>query len=370
MKKSKFWSISSLLCTTLLFAASCTNDSIVNPDITNPSRVPVKFGSTMYTGSVLNKAYDNVWEKGDKIGVFMLKHQTEEIVDEAINYDYLVTDNVFLDTSLFEKGEKGAILYPETDMKVSFTGYYPFTSATDNSFPIYIDNENKLYISLQKQNPDIYPDEQPEFWINRDVMFGKADNFKDGYDQTFKSYVELKFAHKLCKFIVYITEGEGFEYDEFQDYVNGIKVNSRNLIMDFEMNLLTGKVSPNTGASRNKNNFFRPVKNENGNVTHFEMIVGPQKVTTSDVETNESMSPEGDNFAITLGDGETSSDKPSLDWDYRWNNPIENLYLVEGKKYIFNFTLSRIDEEFSFNASIKDWEEEVVVTEPGTELNW
>ena len=127
----------------------------------------------------------NSWVKGEAVGIFMVDHSTQMIVDEAENRKY-ITSADGTNVSFSPATPDDVIFYPQDNAQVdfiacSYVGGLPFATT--------------IVIALHgEQTADV----QAEV----DVLWAKADKGGAGYSKTEKAAVAFTFRHCLAKLTI------------------------------------------------------------------------------------------------------------------------------------------------------------------------
>lgn len=175
----------------LLLLAACGSDNEgTSPD--GGDRVALQVSSGITT-----RAYDNFWENGDVIGIYMLKTGTATISEGAENRKYTTTDG----SNAFTTTAEQTIYFPIDNSKVDFIAYYPYRQTlTDGVFA--------LDVSTQDNLPAI------------DLMTaGVKSTEAEPLDKNHYK-VLFKFYHRLTKLELNISNGRGITAEDLK----GLKV--------------------------------------------------------------------------------------------------------------------------------------------------
>lgn len=168
----------------------------------------VRFTSGGATATQTRVAIDpqdkSVWEKGDPVGIYMVKHGTSDVLDNAENMKYTASE-AGLSTSFAPAGQ--AIYYPldETE-KVDFIAYHPYR-ATVSGFVYPVD------VSNQASQTGI------------DLMWATANKQGAGYskeDGRNNTLVDLVFDHQLVKLRMNVTKDSNVPGEIVKVSINGM----------------------------------------------------------------------------------------------------------------------------------------------------
>jgi hypothetical protein len=136
---------------------------------------------------VQSRAYDTTWDPDDRVGIYMLEHNTTNVYDANVPYKiaYENTNDWLVPTD----GE--LIMYPNNS-DVNFVAYYPY---------------NSKKVEIDRYPVDVVPQETEEQSKAIDLMihngFGTPYGLYDGIA------VPLEFTHKLSKLTITATPKEG-----------------------------------------------------------------------------------------------------------------------------------------------------------------
>lgn len=176
-----------------LFLQSCQQEEqLLTGD---ESRREIVFTSII-DDSHLSRVVDASWEQGDKIGVFMKKAGTEEVIRGNVPYVTKSGNGNFV-------GENGPMEFPEGEgVKVDFIAYYPYTTRAEN-FKQYgidlTDQQNQRALDLMKAVN----------LVNRDATSPQGN---------------LQFRHLLSKLVLNLTPSQGASLKGIKATVSALKV--------------------------------------------------------------------------------------------------------------------------------------------------
>ena len=128
MKVKQMWK--SLPFMTLLFCA-CNNG--LNEESLNQKMQVVHFTSTISVKQQ-SRAINSSWEANDKIGLYMFKTDTKEVLGENVSYITLKGDGYF-------KPDTTPLYYPTDESKVDFVAYYPYANTTTSNYKVDVSNQ-------------------------------------------------------------------------------------------------------------------------------------------------------------------------------------------------------------------------------------
>ena len=145
------------VCAVIVVIVSCEKDNMLIKD------GAVRFTSEGTTATQTRVAIDpqdkSVWEKADPVGIYMVKHGTSDVLDNAENMKYTASE-AGLSTSFAPAGQ--AIYYPldETE-KVVFIAYHPYrATVSDFVYPVDVSNQasqtniDLMWAAADKQGQD------------------------------------------------------------------------------------------------------------------------------------------------------------------------------------------------------------------------
>lgn len=170
--KTNFITIGAALFTAVVIFFSCDFNE---EDISSPENA-VLFSANI-NGAVQTRAANDAWSPGDEIGVYMVKSNTTDVVENALNKKYTTSAG----NGNFSASTDDMIFYPKDGSQVDFVAYYPYRASL---------------ITLGSYNVDV-SDQSDQEAI--DLLYAKADNEGAGYDNSRISAVELEFRHQLSR---------------------------------------------------------------------------------------------------------------------------------------------------------------------------
>lgn len=176
-----------------LFLQSCQQEEqLLTGD---ESRREIVFTSII-DDSHLSRVVDASWEQDDKIGVFMKKAGTEEVIRGNVPYVTKSGNGNFV-------GENGPMEFPEGEgVKVDFIAYYPYTTRAENFKQYDIDltnQQNQRALDLMKAVN----------LVNRDATSPQGN---------------LQFRHLLSKLVLNLTPSQGASLKGIKATVSALKV--------------------------------------------------------------------------------------------------------------------------------------------------
>lgn len=250
---------------------------------------------------IQTRAFDNQWEVGDQIGIFMLNSGQNTVADGYGNVPYLVASagaggKVF--TPLSE-----VIYFPTNGDKRDFIAYYPYSADKVT--------EGVYSIDLTEQDPQ------------KDIDFMLAGKVTDKSRED--AYVSFQFAHKLVKIVMDIKPGDGVTADDLKNVT--VSLTGQPTVGTFDV--LNGQNVTVTSTDKKAVTLLTNVEG-----THAEGIVFPSE------------NYDGMSFAFTT----------QAIGSYEWTlSSSENAIKFEsGKKYLYTITIHRTFIDVT--ATIKDWE--------------
>ncbi len=206
MKVKLLWKSLALL--TLLLTA-CENG--LNEGTLDSKTHQVSFTSTISVKQQ-TRAVDASWEANDKIGLFMFKTGTQEVLSSNACFTTPKGDGNF------NAAEK-PLYYPDDNSYVDFIAYYPFVNA--NSF------NYKVNISHQDSPKDI------------DLMY--ANNLRNRNASSPKG--NLQFYHQLSRLTIQFSTSDNSD-------LRTIKATIKNIPTEGDFNLTTGKLTVNNESKK------------------------------------------------------------------------------------------------------------------------
>lgn len=176
-----------------LFLQSCQNDELSVAG--SEGRREIVFTSII-DDSHLSRVVDASWEQDDKIGVFMKKAGTEEVIRGNVPYVTKSGNGNFV-------GENGPMEFPEGEgVKVDFIAYYPYTTRAENFKQYGIDltnQQDQRALDLMKAVN----------LVNRDATSPQGN---------------LQFRHLLSKLVLNLTPSQGASLKGIKATVSALKV--------------------------------------------------------------------------------------------------------------------------------------------------
>ncbi|MDR3061748.1 MAG: fimbrillin family protein [Dysgonamonadaceae bacterium] len=291
----------SVFAISVLLFVSCNKDD-KEPEV-NDGRVEFSSG---LIGLHTKVSGDNgiSWDGDETIGIYMMGHETSDVVENAENVEY--TNSLAGATATFTSTTP--IYYPvNVAQKVDFIAYHPYNEDLQ---------DEKYLIDLSDQTDQSAIDLMSALTIEMSAP--------SGYDKTNTDPVNLKFKHQLVKVIINVIAGDGVIDLTGLD----VEIVGMNTSADFD---LTGKegISNETIISN-----ISPYK-QPGAYT-YEIILLPVTLSGSHVV----------KFAL---------DQNIYTWTINDND--NKIVLFEGgKKYAFNVTLNK--NEVQVTGEIEPWDPE------------
>ena len=255
MKTNRTFMVVIILLGAITFL-SCSNDI----ETANTEDVGVSFmagiSQKVVDSNSGTRAYDNVWEANDAIGVFMFEHGASEKLEE--NRKYITTGG----DGAFSPASGNDIYYPMNGSQVDFMAYYPYTTTLGA-------------ITLEGTTLTVNVENQA---VQKDLDLLWAEN-KTGHSKSQGSTgVELQFSHRLAKLIINVKVGDGVE-----GVLEGMTMTIKNMYTQNTFNLLDGTLNDQPS---NINDII-PYKVDNdkvasGYIASFEAIVIPNDYAALD----------------------------------------------------------------------------------------
>lgn len=307
MKKKDFTSagtfsgkrIGAVLCAATFLLCGCGNDNETAGTDTD-SLVPLQVNAGIET-----RAYNNLWNKDDAIGIYMLNGTTAE----AVNKKYTTNAADGTASGTFKAAE-GDIYFPVNGDGRDFVAYYPHQAGMAG-------NGNKYAIDLSGQSS------QKAIDLMRSAkVTGKDKN---------NASVAFLFNHKLVKIEVTIENGNGVTTEDLA----GTTVALTNQSVKGSFDVLTegAEAEPEAVTEVNplKSITLYPVPDGNT----YEAIVFPAE-TTEGMEMEFTVPQLGTvPFTFTVSDAEKSKQ------------------FVAGKKYLYTITINKIG--IGVTSTIESW---------------
>ena len=167
--------------------ASCSNDDEMNVNNDGQARFTAAIGNEAVVATPGTRASGTAWGPNDNIGIFMVKHDTENIAEKCSNRQFRTTTG----NGNFSPVMGQEIYYPMDNSAVDFISYYPHTdgAALDTPFPV----------TIETAQTDA---SQPGF----DLMWAKATNDNGKvYNKQHDLTVAFTFGHCLSKLTMNCT---------------------------------------------------------------------------------------------------------------------------------------------------------------------
>lgn len=191
------------VCAVIVVIVSCEKDNmLINKD------GAVRFTSGGATATQTRVAIDpqnkSVWEKGDPVGIYMVKHGTSDVLENAENMKYTASE---AGTSTSFAPAVQTIYYPldETE-KVDFIAYHPYRETVSGFvYPVDVSNQTSQ--------------------TGIDLMWATADKQGAGYskeDGRNTTSVDLAFNHQLAKLRMNVTKDANVPGQIVKVSINGM----------------------------------------------------------------------------------------------------------------------------------------------------
>lgn len=168
--------------------------------------------AVQFNAAVATKTPISDWTDGTFVGIYMFKHNTDTIAENASNRKYTTnTAGIFSPATADQ-----TIYYPMNNSLVDFIAYYPYSSSMSNfSIPISV--------ATQTNQSDI------------DVKYATLVTNKRKTDPN----VVLNFTHKLSKLVMHLAAGTGLVTAD----LTGVKVTIKGYNTTATMSLQNGVLS-------------------------------------------------------------------------------------------------------------------------------
>lgn len=301
----------------LLTLAGCGNDN--EPEIAGRKNAP-DFTATI--DGVYGRAFNQSWEAGDQVGISG---------SGRTNVCYITTDG----QPDFTAETSGDEIYFQDEKEVTFTAYYPYANLAENATAITADTKSQ---TAQK---------------TFDFLWTQAKGSKNNPD------VNLNFAHKMVKVVLYLKPGNGMTYDE----VKNAHLSMKGFHHAGTFNVADGTTA--VGADNTDADWVftdaadkAPVTyNDNEKIVSYSLIFFPQ-LLAAPVDFNVQLDLTGDStynltakIDFTAANREKDNDAAKNEW-------------VAGRQYDLSLTLNKTDVKLD-NCVITPWSvvkgEEIVV---------
>lgn len=276
--------------------AGCSDDENLPGGEVNDGRVALQVSSGIQT-----RAFDNQWEAGDQIGIFMLGSGQNTVADGYGNVPYLVASAGTGGKAFAPVSE--VIYFPTNGSKRDFIAYYPY--------------------SADKVTEGVYSIDLTEQDSQKDIDFMLAGKVTD--KSRTDANVSFQFAHKLVKIVMDIKPGDGVTADDL-----------KNIAVS-----LTGQ--PTTGT-------FDVLNGQNVTVTSTDKKTVPLLAFKDDTHA------EGIVFPSENYDGMSFVFTTQAIGSYEWplSESGKATKFEAGKKYLYTITVNKT--AIKVTATIKNWE--------------
>ncbi len=288
-----------LMVAALLLLAGCSNDNEGAATPEGDGRVALQVTSDIH---VQPRAYNDTWESGDAIGIYMLHGETAE----AENCKY--TTGTTGTSGTFTADAANTIYFPIGGDSRDFAAYYPYQNLTEGSSVYPVD----VTTQTSQKAIDL---------MGADKVTGKNKN---------KPAVAFEFQHKLVKLAMTIQpDGTSLTAENMKD----LKVEITNQPVKGTYDVVKGgDVTVTTPVAPDKAVDIELLTNADG--TAAEGIVLPNTST------------EGMYLRFTLKD---------IDTPFTWNiNSAEKSKQFQaGSKYVYTITIGKT--RIAVTSTVKDW---------------
>lgn len=315
----KHYLLASILGATLLTAAGC---SCEHPEAGNVAGAAVKFSTSI----ARTRAYNNLWEGGDLIGVYMMPSAADDADVRELAEEGAMVGNMKYGTDL-ETGqtdnnvvfagadEQNTLVWPKDGSEVDFVAYYPWIAAGIEDFALPVD--------VRVQNPQ------------RKIDLMWSDNAKG--QSARGDAATLLFSHRLVKVVFNVTDLDGESIEGMTATVSGLPSTAK-------FDLAAGRIVTDSEAGDED---FKAVV-----ASLFDADGDPEGLWEQAVVEAIVLPGEGLDYSVTFGFGEGGKAVLELaDVDYE-----------AGKRHIYNVELLQGDRSVRFveggeAESITQWED-------------
>lgn len=305
MKKKDFASagrlsgkrMGTLLCAATFLLCGCGNEN----EMTEDGRVPLQVNAGIQT-----RAYNNLWQSGDAIGIYMLKEANEDVS----NRKYTTTATADTKDGTFSATE-GDIYFPVDGSGRDFIAYYPYQAGiTDGNYIINLKSQ-----SAQK-DIDLMRSEK---------VLGKDKDHAN---------VAFKFYHKLAKIEVNIEAGTGLTVANLAE----TKVSLTNQPVKGTFSLLAEGAAATADAITEANPLEELTFCTTADGSKYEAIVFPAaKAQLSDMVMK---------FLVPKVN-------KTIPFTFSMKDAAKTESFEAGKKYLYTITVNKIG--LSVTSTIDDW---------------
>jgi hypothetical protein len=289
MKRTQLLALATLAVA--ITAASCGHEPAANDP-----RVAVQFASTGLDAAP-TRINGTEWEGGELIGIYMVEHGTNTIVQYVDNFMYKATTAGPVTTF---SPEGPTIYYPvTTPEKVDFCAYCPRTVSTTSAYPVSVQNQTS------QDNIDL-------LWVRAGA----------GYDKTRVDPVELAFTHQLAKLNLTVVAGEGVTS------LAGLAVSIEGMYTSASFDLI------GTNGITGESNVAPITPHDAGNNTYEAILLPVDPLEATHLIT------------FTIG-------TDVYTWNLSGTGGISSSKLESGKKYDYTVTLNK--HALNITGTINDW---------------
>lgn len=238
---------------TILLAAGCNDDLIIDPGVPPGGRQPLSINAVIEQ-EMATRADDNGFADGDRIGVFVVNYRNgvPGILETSGNQ----ADNVAftLDYDMNRWNAVSPVYWKDAKTPADVIGYYPYRpnlgSVSDYIFEVAADQSDR-------------PEGELCAYEASDFLWSKSTAVSPG------EQVNLSFSHRMAGVMVELEAGNGFTDVEWKKLPKLVTVD--NTIRHAEIDLSTGEVT--ASGSYDRNIVANP---GNGNV--FRAVTVPQRI--------------------------------------------------------------------------------------------
>lgn len=305
--------------TLLLGFASCDNN--INETIEDDNENNISLSPYINENQTTTRMSGTNFEANDEIGVYAVAYQNNNTQEGDIINSYAPNVKHVYNASEWAIPSNGRLPWASSNTKVVLYAYYPYnaslTATNSKNYQFSINSDQSTKASL----------------TGSDFLWAKSNAATPT-----KNKIPLSFTHQMSKIIINIKSTKDFTNEEISQF----QVNLLNLVNDVKIDLSTGSVSIQSGATVSDITPYKRSNPTNGYNITFEAIVPPQDVALST-----------DLMSIKSAEG-------IIPHIYKAEN---NLTFNSGKQYTFNINISRIGISVSTD-EIEDW-----ITTPDTDGN-
>lgn len=292
--------IGTVLCAATFLLCGCGNEN-ETAGMDTDGRVALQVNAGIQT-----RAYNNLWEQDDAIGIYMLNGTTAEV----INRKYITTATDVTENGAFTAAE-GDIYFPVDGSKRDFIAYYPHQA-------IMAGNGNKYAIDLSNQSSQRAID-----LMQSAKVTGKNKN---------NASVAFLFSHKLVKIEINIQAGNGMEGISLA----GTRVSLTNQPAKGTFDVLAAEAEATADATTEENPLQNITFFTAANGSKYEAIVFPATST------------EGMEMKFTV-----PALSETVPFTFAVNQAEKSQKFEAGNKYLYTITINKIG--IGVTSTIESW---------------